>query len=178
MLGIFILFFAVGVVTTFLSYQHHFRASFLLSDTKVVEESGIVLKNIHHEATSNGKREWVLDAHRVKYLNERRITLFEGISVVFFLNNGGKVQLTAKEGSLQNQTHDIDIRGDIIVRTGLLQMKTEAMHYNHRRHTIITTSPVLLEGKGIKLKGKRMTFDLETDLITLEGGVQGSLSPL
>lgn len=136
------------------------------------EYSDITLNHVHHVATRNGIKEWVLDAESVRYQKDENKTILKDISVTFFLNNGKTVHLVSSDGAFFTDTKDMEVSGDVVVRSGPSELKTEKLCYDYESRSISTDSRIVIKGEGIHLTGKGMTFSFKTEQAVVRGGVE------
>jgi len=162
-----------GLGVGLISY-HHLRKEpeALLS---VLPKHDVSLNRIHHVATRDGVKEWVLDAESAQYQKEEGKAIFKDISATFFLRDGKTIRLTSRDGLLLTDTKDMEVSGDVVVRSGLYGLTTEKLHYNHKNRSISTNSPILIKGEGISLTGRSMIFYFDTEQALVRGGVEAVL---
>ena len=135
----------------------------------------VSVDKIHHVATKDGKTEWSLDARTARVKNDKNEVILEDISAVFFREDGTKVYLTGDEGLLKTDSKDIEVKGNILVKNKDYRLKTEKLHYNHKKRVIICEVPVKLSGSSFQLTAETMSIDLNTQKAVLEGRVKGTI---
>lgn len=136
------------------------------------ESKDISLNRIHHVATRDGVKEWILDAESVEYDKGAKRTIFTNLAATFFLKDGGQVQLTSRYGALFTDTKDMEASEDVVVRHGPYELETERLSYNHERRSISTDVPIVVKGEGVKVTGESMHFSLNTQRAVLRGAVE------
>ncbi|MBW1859666.1 MAG: LPS export ABC transporter periplasmic protein LptC [Deltaproteobacteria bacterium] len=130
---------------------------------------------IHHVATRDGVKEWTLDAESAQYEKAGSKTVFKDISATFFLEGGRDVTLSSRDGVLLTDTKDMEIWGDVVARSGSYQLNTNRIRYDHKAQVLSTKTPIVIKGKGLEITGDRMTFDLQTEHVVVQGQVQAVL---
>ncbi len=135
------------------------------------EKSNVSLDTIHHVATRDGVKEWVLDAQTVQYQAAEKKTILKGVSVTFFLKDGRTVHLTGNDGVLFTNTTDMELSGNIVVQSGSHELKTEKLYYDHKARSVSTNTPVMVEGDGVYLSGNNMKFSFKDQ----QGAVWGNI---
>lgn len=162
-----------GIVAVFMHYRQILdRPGIALSSFK--KDAQLSIDRVRQTATKNGVREWHLDAGSAQYNNESQRALLKDLSVTFFLKDGNKLDMTARQGTVKTDTNDISATGDIVVVYEEYRLNTERLQYEHDRRVISTQTPVNIRGKAFDLRADTMSFDLDTNRTVLTGNVKGS----
>lgn len=115
--------------------------------------------------TDQGALQWKLYARYAATYNSRNVVQVRGVRVDFFdEKNQRSSELTAREGELQLQTHDMVARGNVVLQTNEgTRMSTEEMHFLNRDQKIVSpiTQQVRVERKGDVLTGYGFESDPE-----------------
>ena len=136
----------------------------------------LALGKIEHTATRNGKKEWTLTAESASMMDgKRKKMLIQKPSVVFFLEDGEKVYLTADRGVLDTVSNNMEAIGDVKVTHKAYVLKTQRLVYLHKKRKILSRNPVKIEGKKFVLRSKSMVYDLDKKTSIFEGRVKGVL---
>jgi len=113
--------------------------------------------------TDGGALQWKLYARYAATYNARNVVQVRGLRVDFFDEKGDRSsELTAREGELQLQTHDMTARGNVVLQTQEgTRMSTEELHFLNREQKIVSpvTQQVRVERHGDVLTG----FGFESD---------------
>jgi len=113
--------------------------------------------------TDGGALQWKLYARYAATYNARNVVLVRGLRVDFFDENSQRSsELTAREGELQLQSHDMTARGNVVLQTQEgTRMSTEELHFLNREQKIVSpvTQQVRVERQGDVLTG----FGFESD---------------
>ena len=136
------------------------------------QKTDVSLNHIHHVATRDGVKEWMLDAESAQYEKAGSKTVFKGIRATFFLEGGRAVTVNSREGVLSTDTKDMEIWGDVVARSGPYQLNTNRVLYDHKAQVLATKTPVVIKGGGMEITGDRMTFDLQTEHVVVQGRVE------
>lgn len=75
-------------------------------------KANISIDNVHQIATRDGKKEWSLDAASAQFMEQNNQAIFKKLSVIFFLEDGGKIYLTADNGVLNTDSNDMEVAGN------------------------------------------------------------------
>jgi len=146
----------------------------VLSDDQT--QASISIGKVHHTATKEGKKEWSLVADSAHYLEKENKALFENLEVVFYMDDGKEVSLTADRGYLQTETNDIQVEGDVLVDNGTYRFETRSLDYFHQSRRLHTDDPVNVSGEWFTLSADAVSVDLNTQKSEFKGNVKGILS--
>lgn len=139
-------------------------------------KANISIGKVHQTATRNGITEWSLDAASMNYFAEKRQSLFQDLSVTFYLKDRTEIYLTANKGVLKTGSKNMRVSGNVVVENGNYQLKTEKLYYDHKQRIITAQVPVKITGNSIDLAADSMSLDLNTTLTVFQGNVKGTLS--
>lgn len=145
-----------------------------LADDK--NNASISIGKVHHTATKNGKKEWSLVADSAHYIEKENRAIFEDLEVVFYMDDGGEVNLTADRGYLQTESNDIKVEGNVLVDNGIYRIETMALNYNHELRRLHTNDRVKVSGESFSLSADAVEVDLNTQKSEFNGNVKGILS--
>lgn len=174
-LGVLIIILIIaGGVVGYPYLSHHKKEKNIVSNFE--NKAQISIGKIHHTAIRNGITEWSLDAASMNYFAEKKQSLFQDLSVTFFLKDRSEIYLTANQGVLKTGSNDMKVIGNVVVDNGMYQLKTEKLHYHHDKHIITSQVPVKIIGDSLDLAADSMFLDLNTKSTVLQGHVKGILS--
>jgi len=163
-----------AVIAVFMEYRRLTgNPEELLSD--VAPNAELTIRNLNHTATREGFTEWRLSAEEAQYRGDERIAQLKGLTVIFFLEDGEEVHLSAERGQLDTESNNLIIEGNVRIRQGPLMMTTEQLRYGHQNRVIRTESPVEVSGEKMNLTADRMKYEIINRRIFFEGNVYGTL---
>jgi len=139
-------------------------------------KANISIGKFHHTATSNGIKEWTIDARTAQVINAKKQAVLQDLSVTFFLKNNAKVYLTANRGILSTDSNDIEVSGNVVVQNENYRLKTETLHYKDKRRVLFSKVPVKITSRTSQLTADSMTYDLNTSKTVLKGNIDGFFS--
>ncbi|MBU4186020.1 MAG: LPS export ABC transporter periplasmic protein LptC [Proteobacteria bacterium] len=134
------------------------------------------LGKVHHTATRDGVIEWSLDASSARLLDEKKQLILDDLSVVFYMKDGKEAHLTAAKGFLHTDSNDIEVTGNVVVRSNSYVLKTEKLNYEHNRRILFSNVPVEISSDSEKLTADSIFFNIDTKRTMLEGNVKGAFS--
>jgi len=165
----------IGIVlASFFRYRDTESSEPALTDDK--RNASISIGKVHHTATKDGKKEWSLVADSAHYIEKENRAIFENLKVVFYMEDGGVVNLTADHGYLQTESNDIKVEGNVLVDNGTYRIETMALNYNHELRRLHTNDSVKVSSERFSLSADSVEVDLNTQKSEFNGNVKGILS--
>jgi len=141
----------------------------------IPDNTEVSLENIAHTASSDGRTQWRLTAEKARLTQGKRRLLLTRPAVVFYLEDGREVTLTADRGVLETGSNDIAVDGNVVISNRDYRLATEALRYTHGSRVLSTDRPVAIDGPWAALRALTMRVDLEADTAVFGGGVKGWL---
>lgn len=138
--------------------------------------AGMAISCVRQTAVRNGVTEWCLDAVSGEYINAEARAEFTAPSVTFFMEDGGKIVMTAARGTVRTDSNNIRVSGEVVVQDQEIVLKTEALNYDNARRLFFTDVPVALSGAEFDLTADSASLDLKSRQAVLKGNVQGTLN--
>jgi LPS export ABC transporter protein LptC len=136
------------------------------------DKADIEIKNFHFTEVGDPELVWEIDARGAQYMRAENIALFDDVAVRLTLADGRSYLMTGNEGTLQTDTKDIDITGDVsIVSDEGGQFGTDHLKFSHSERRIYTEEDITIENSYIKARGKGMTLSLKDRRISLLSNV-------
>ena len=163
------------VVATFVKDRQGDESSAPLL-TEDQNKASISLGKVHHTATKDGRKEWSLTADSAHYIESESRAMFDNLKVVFFMEDGTEVRMSADRGSVQTDAKNIKVAGNVKVDNGAYRMETSALEYDHQARRLYTDQPVRVSGATFTLSADEVWVDLESRQSEFKGNVRGNLS--
>jgi LPS export ABC transporter protein LptC len=135
----------------------------------------MALSNVRQTATKDGSVQWKLKAVSAEMEADTDRMVLKSPQVEFFMKDGGRIHLTAQTGILYTRDNNMEVRGNVHLRSDRYTLVTEALTYDNERHLIMTTREVRISGKTIRLHATAMTYDLRNNQARFSGPVKGIL---
>jgi len=156
------------IIGYYIGKRHIFKgAEELISEIK--NDASISIDKVHQETTRDGKKEWSLDASSAQYIIQKKQAIFNDLSAIYFLKGNKKIYLTADKGILNTETNDVEIMGNVVVKSDNYKLNTEALYYDKKNSKIYSTAPVKIFDGSSNLMAKSMSIDLTTNNLTFDG---------
>jgi LPS export ABC transporter protein LptC len=143
--------------------------------SNIRNKANISIGKAHQTAIKNGIKEWNLEASSVNYMGDNNQAIFQDLFITFYLKDKSEVYLTANKGILNIDSNDMEIFGNVVVKSATYRLKTENLFYRHNRRIIFSKVPVTVTGDALELAADSMSLNLNTNKTMFEGKVQGTL---
>lgn len=137
------------------------------------------LRQIQYTETREGVRRWTLVADSAAHSAGAGVTRIENVRMTFYdIQGQEKMTLSAKEGTLTTATREVEVHGDVVVRTPQgYALFTERLLYQEGARQIRTEAPVRILSQAMELTGKGMELDVEKNTYVLLTDVKGRWNP-
>ena len=165
----------IATVGLFIGYRRATRNPEVLMDL-VQKEADMHLDRIRQIANKNGIREWQMEAESATLLDKTKTMLLTKPEVEFFMKDGDNVHLTAEQGTVNTESNAMRVSGKVSANDRLYRLQTEQLTYDPKAREIHADTPVTITGETLTLHARRMTVDIDTNVIHFDGGVEGTLS--
>ncbi len=140
------------------------------------DDAKISLTNFDYCDVREGNPRWILRAAGARYFDDKQETVLSEVKAVFYLGDGGEVELKGDEGVFHNDNNNMEVSGNVRVRYGdRYTLVTERLLYDRDKELIHTTAPVFLEGQGITLKGQGMRLEIATRTVSILKHIETTL---
>jgi lipopolysaccharide export system protein LptC len=127
-----------------------------------IEDGNLTLNNFEYRDVKEGNARWTVRATTARYFEDRQETVLSEVNALFFLKDGGQVNLLGDEGVLNNDNNNIRIRGNVrVLHEDGYKLLTDSLAYERDKELIHTDDPVYIEGQDFNLKGLGMRLDLK-----------------
>ncbi|MGD2270688.1 MAG: LPS export ABC transporter periplasmic protein LptC [Desulfobacterales bacterium] len=144
--------------------------------TSIPGNASLTIDDIHQTSTRNGVKEWVLDAASAQYVDSKKQVILQELTITFFLKDQQKIFITAKSGTLQSDSKDMEVAGNVVVKNDNSRLVTEKLNYHHKSRLLSTRVPVEIHGASYQIVADKMSMDLNTNKTIFEGKVKGTFS--
>ena len=140
------------------------------------DDAKISLNNFDYCDVREGNARWMLQAAGARYFDDKQETVLSQVSAVFYLKEGGTLELKGDEGVFHNDSNNMEVSGNVRVRYGNgYTLVTDRLLYDREKELIHTTADVFLEGRGITLKGQGMRLGVATRTVRILKNIETTL---
>jgi LPS export ABC transporter protein LptC len=141
----------------------------IIADMKkdAAEAADVTLEDIHYVETKGKRKEWELWAKSGQHFRQDDYTTLKDLKVTFYAEDGRTITLTGNKGSMKGRK-EIEVSQDVvIISSDGYRVATDSLHYDAAKQQIVNQDPVLLEGKGVRVKGVGIVVDLRTKKLSI-----------
>jgi lipopolysaccharide export system protein LptC len=140
----------------------------------------IALDNIDYTETRGDQRFWRLQADSVAHEAQRQEAQLENVRMTFYdQGQFGDIQLTARSGKWFSEAGNIELIGDVVVKSDQGQeLYCQQLFYDNKAELITSESPVRLVAKDMETTGQGLQVFLPQQRMLILGPVQTKLSNL
>ena len=163
-----------GVTLIYIVFQKDSSVSESIPES-VEPDATLSIGKIHHTATRKGKKEWSLEAASANYMGKTSQMVLKDLMVTFFIDDTSEITLEADKGILNTDSNDIEVSGNVVVINREYKLLTEKLNYANDKRVMYSTTPVTISGPDVHLAADTISFDLNTQKVTLEGSVDTTL---
>lgn len=140
------------------------------------EDGSLSLNNFEYRDVKEGNARWTVWATTAHYFEDRQETVLDQVRAVFFLKDGGQVELHGATGILHNESNNMEINGNVRVSYGEdYRLSTDRLVYERDKELIHTAAPVLVEGRGFILKGQGMRIEIGRRALSIMSQIETTL---
>lgn len=131
-----------------------------------------LLREVVFEGFSSGIRDAVVTAAVARIDTERRLALLREVELSFREELRGRVEIRAEEGTLDLDSEDFLLRGNVEgVTAAGDRFHTTQLEYERSEDRLWTGAPVRLERSSMTIRAEGMEFDLAERRVHLIGQV-------
>jgi LPS export ABC transporter protein LptC len=139
-------------------------------------DGSLRLNNFEYRDVKEGNARWTVWATTARYFEDKQQTFLDQVRAVFFLKDGGQVELQGDVGTLYNESEKMEISGNVRVRYGEdYRLLTDSLVYERDKELIHTAAPVFVKGKGFILKGQGMRLEIGRRTLSIMSGIETTL---
>jgi LPS export ABC transporter protein LptC len=164
-----------GVIGIYIGFRQDSKIAESIPES-IEPDATLSIGKIHQTATRKGKKEWSLEANSAHYIAKTNQMVLKDLSVIFFLKDNSEVTLAADRGILITDSNDIAVSGNVVLNNKEYKLLTEKLNYAHERRVLYSSAPVIISGVSAQLAADSISFDLNSNKITMEGSVEATIA--
>jgi len=122
------------------------------------------IREFRRVKVKDGRKVWELTASEAQYLEDDGQVVVKNPQVLFFVDDGGNVQVTGHEGRIfvkGNNLDRIELGGGIEVKMRDYLVHTDQAFYDHEHDTIVSPGRVQISANTLSLDGETMVVELK-----------------
>lgn len=128
----------------------------------------VVVSKVHYIEDKDGKKEWELEANRAEYFKGGDVTELEDVKITFYSKDGKRYEAKGTNGTLMNETKDVELRGDVVVTSANgYKLTTTILNYSSNKRQISTKERISIDGSKIYAQGTGLVLDLNKETVSI-----------
>lgn len=132
------------------------------------KDGNLTLNSFEYRDVKKGNARWSVWADTATYFEDKKETVLDRVKAIFFLKDGGQVELLGERGLLHTDTNNMEISGNVGVSFGKgYKLTTDRLLYDRDKELIHTNAEFVLKGKGLTTKGQGMRLEIEKKSVTV-----------
>ncbi|HBG45475.1 MAG TPA: LPS export ABC transporter periplasmic protein LptC [Deltaproteobacteria bacterium] len=161
-LSAFIILSIVGLAL--LVFIHYKTMELPRAEFKEDEKVQVKIDRIRYSGTKDGRVEWELEADSARRSREEDLTSFDNVKVTFFSKDGTPYTLSALHGSFRENAGDIEVSGDVLVRSPKddYSLKTGSLRYAINTKQMSTADRVFITSDRLDAQGDGLTARIDS----------------
>jgi LPS export ABC transporter protein LptC len=138
----------------------------------VAETADLTLEDIHYVETKGKKKAWELKAKSGQHFRQDDYTILRDLAITFYAEGGRIITLKGGKGSMKGRK-EIKVWEDVVITSSDgYRVTTDSLRYDDDTQQISNQDPVMLEGKGVVVKGVGVVVDVKNKKIQILRKVQ------
>lgn len=164
-----------GIVVMF--YIHRQQVAPYRSDTAAEKKDAtITMEGIHHTEIRNGVKDGELEAESGDYNLDEKKAYLSMLQATYIDENGENVFLSAESGTWDEDSNDLEVSGNVVLKNNQCVIQTERMIFNDNEQIFDTDSPVVVCCSSLcQESDEGMTYSLDTGITIMKGNVEGQV---
>ncbi len=106
----------------------------------------------------------------------KRATCTE-VKILYRSSAQGELVMTSERAEADTERWEIDLSGDVTVTSGELSLRTPTAHYSSQAHRITSDDSVIIEGRGLEVRGTGLDVDVASQAMRLTSAVYTRIEP-
>ena len=164
---------AVAIVTIVLMQRREVVEDVKTNQPISAPQADASLGKISQVSTKDGRIEWRLEAESAHMMEKKNHLGLEAVTMVFFLKDGREVYLTGDTGTVNTQTKDIAVEGNVVVVNDKYRMTTDRLEYNDKKRILKVPSAISMTDGVSTLVADQVVYNLDTKQSVFTGNVAG-----
>ncbi len=156
------------------------------SATSVAKESAgnasqVQMQDFHRVEIKAGKPVWEVRARDAKYFPQEMVTHVNEASLTVFRDEGAPVKIDSRAARLNlagQSLHHASLEGAVSIKVGdSFALSTEVADYDVTDRVVAAPGAARIEGKGFEVEGTGLTYDVESETLTIAHDVRCVFQP-
>jgi LPS export ABC transporter protein LptC len=134
------------------------------------------LQEMNFVQVKNGIKLWELKAEAVEYQQPKNLVSFKKVTLTYFPKGDKPIRLVGNLGSLDTQTKNIFIEGEVIISTpDGYELKVPSLNYRDDIREVTSEGTFTFKSSDLFLDGQGMTMNLDSQKVWVKKKVRMTL---
>jgi LPS export ABC transporter protein LptC len=131
------------------------RESSATRQASLVEQSGSTMEKFALQEMQGNHTRWKIRADVAQVNPKLDVTTIEGIRLTLFSARHGQVEVTGQRGSIENQSKNMRVCGDVRLAVGQeFSLVTECLRWNAAEQALESDTPVTIQTGNLRAEGR------------------------
>ena len=143
--------------------------------------SQVQMQDFHRVEIKAGKPVWEVRARDAKYFPQEMVTHVNEASLVVFRQEESPVTIESRAARLNlagQSLHHASLEGAVSIKVGeSFALTTEVADYDVTDRRVVAPGEARIEGKGFEVEGSGLTYDVDTETLTIARDVRCTFQP-
>jgi LPS export ABC transporter protein LptC len=166
---------AVGIQLARSQWAQHLR-SLRTRELDFLPQVAQRIQNFRRVKMDGDKKVWEVAAREAQYFEEERQVVVDEPEVRFFVKDDqGVVSVKGRQGKILldgREMDRVDLDGGIELRFRDYLVRTDHAFYRRADDAVVSPGAVVVTGDGLSLSGERMTVEMGSQRVRVEGKVR------
>jgi LPS export ABC transporter protein LptC len=166
---------AVGVQLLRSQWAQHLR-SLRTRELDFLPQVSQRIQNFRRVKMEGDRKVWEVAAREAQYFEEDKQVVVDEPEVNFFVKDDqGVVSVKGKQGKILldgREMDRVDLEGSIELRFRDYLVQTDRAFYQRADDMVVSPGSVVVTGDGLSLSGERMTLEMGSQRVRIEGKVR------
>ncbi len=132
-------------------------------------DADLTIDRMHVIQNKQGEKDWEMWAGSAKIYRKKNITKLESIRIRFYPKNGKPVDITADSGVMENDSRNMNIRGNVLIQTSEgYSLRTERLRFRPKEKKFDTDDKIFFTGNSFNLTGTGLHGETDKGLFKLD----------
>jgi LPS export ABC transporter protein LptC len=133
------------------------------------------VRNVRYTEVGDAGMKWEIMADTARYQKKDNLAFFETLTVRLVMKDGSTYRMNGDKGRFNTESRDLEIEGHVaIVSPRGERFTTDRLQYRNAGKRIETDSPVLMEGRGVRISGVGMVFSITGEKVSILSQVRAN----
>jgi LPS export ABC transporter protein LptC len=126
------------------------------------------VRNVRYTEVGDSGMKWEVMADTARYQKKDNLAFFETLTVRLVMKDGSIYRMNGDKGRFNTEARDLEIEGHVVIVSPRGErFTTDRLRYWNADKRIETDSPVLMEGRGVRVSGVGMVLSIPQEKVSI-----------